>query len=336
MSEPSGDPRSNWTKVVFAALISAVFTVLASVVVYYFTTKRPRLTYSVSASPVLSSPKGFTSIYAVRVTDAGKTEVDSVECAVTLSGGSIEDARTRINPAIPITESRSAGEYSALVPSLNPGESFTMGLLIETPTENGEPHVGVRGKGVNGERSDQGQAGPEGQPSTIAAGVVAILGFFSLTFVTIVRRGRLPALLPFSGGPYERNETVAHVLAAAGLHEEAEKVRFAPSEMSFMGSSDYIAGVAAKDPTKVRQCALALKALLLVGHIFRGSRDVIVRNLRQLEGDAFDPAEIDSIRRRAKGPDGADLRERIDKLASELEGGPRGVDPAADGDNQRT
>lgn len=318
MSEPSEEARSNFSKVVYAALVSAVFTVIASVTAYYFTTKSPKLTYTVSEGPVLSSPKGFTSIYSVGVTNDGKTEVDSVACVVTLSAGSIEDAKTRINPAISMKESKSESDYRVMVPSLNPGEGFTVGLMVETPSENGEPQVGVRGRGVTAERNDQSRASTQGKPSTVAGGVLAVLIIFSATFLMIVRRGRLPAL--FSSGPYDRNERVAHILNAVGLHEEAERVRFAPSEMTFMGSADYIAGVALREPAKGADCALALKALLIVDGIAKSSRNVIVGNLRRIEGDAFDSATVESVRRRAKGSDEASLRERIDTLVSELKG----------------
>ncbi len=319
MSELSEGPRTKWGHVVVAAIVSALFTVGGTVAAYYLTAKPTKLTYSTTRGPALSSAEGFRSIYLVSVTDAGKTEVDSVACAVTLAVGKIEDARARIDAAIPITESKSPNEYRITVPSLNPGEGFSLGLMLQTPNENDQPQVSIRAKGVVAERSDQQSPVSKGekQPYVIAA-TGAMLGMFSY-FILLLLRGKPSSITElFRSGPFDRNEIVAHILGATGLHDQAERVRFAPSEMSYMGSADYIFGIATRDESKRARCVLALRGLLLVDAIASSSVRVITRNLQRLEGSSFDAASVGRIRAEAKTlKDDTALRNSIDKLVAD-------------------
>lgn len=338
MSEQSD---TNWKQVFVTVTLTAFFTVVAGLVTYYLTTKSLKLTYAVARGPAIESPavaRGpavespavFKTIYVFTVSNSGNTEVETVTFSTALPVGQIEEARLRTDLAMSSTESRSGNQYRVTLDTLNPGEEFSVALMISTPSEDDELEVGLRAKGVIGEKAEPRKStGRDIALPIIVGSLATMLAVFTSVNPAlrkiILRRAGTPMLVKALSrgsnvGPFRRNEIVAYVLAATGLFKEARQVRFAPSESSFQGASDFIASLANEDEAKRPKCSVALKGLLLIDNMWPESQKLIKRNLKMLEGEAYDENSIEQISSEAIDVEDnpAELRDSIDQLIVRL------------------
>lgn len=201
-----------------------------------------------------------------------------------------------------------------------------MGLMLATPNESGAPLVGVRGKGVVAERSDErkelGRTPEYAAPFMVVAailGIVTSFVWFSLSRASRASREALASMSVSDVGPFDRNEVLAYVLSAAGLHEEANRIRFAPSELSYKGGADYITSLGSVSPQKQAGCVAALEALLLDEAVGRRSRQVILQALRKLGREMSDRDYEERFARNAKNSrsESLEFRQAVDTLLSE-------------------
>lgn len=311
-----------------AAVVTGIFTVVAGLATYWFTTKEPALTYSVSSGPAIAGPTGTKRIYVIEVRNTGRKEVTQTLAEIRLSGSQFEEIATEISPGVKLSEQRKPETYTATADFLNPDEFFKVSLLLSGQTSGAEPTVAVRALGVPAtllSPATPKRLGIKDLP-VLAAAVIGAVASVLLTLNPFLRRFlRRPAVAAaIPGSPLERNEVLAYICARCALEVESRELRFSNSELSYRGASDYLLLRAAKLPQRDRRpYTAALKCMLLIEAMSPRSKQTIRRAIQLLSPERFDGSELDTITKAAidEGDEPNKLRDEVDRLVeSELHG----------------
>lgn len=132
---------------VITAVLTGVFTVLAGVATYWFTTKEPALSYSVIAGPAVSGAGGTKRIYVVEVRNSGSKEVAQTLVQLALKTGELTEVAAEATPGVKMTEEKTARQIDIRADMLNPGDTVKLSLLMSLVPPETEPIVTVRAPG---------------------------------------------------------------------------------------------------------------------------------------------------------------------------------------------
>ena len=144
-----------WSQIVITSLDTALFSLIVALLVFKYTTRKPKITYEIfPSSSFMGESKQFT-IQNIRIQNEGDKEASEVNCVVSFpTSARIVDATLEAStPALSVNPSSDTTNFirSYYVPMLNPGESVSFSFFIESYSGQGL-EVAVRGSGVNGIR----------------------------------------------------------------------------------------------------------------------------------------------------------------------------------------
>jgi hypothetical protein len=289
-TKPYSDGKSReWsgTKIAIAsAILTGIFTVLASIATYWLTTKEPELSYSVIGGPTLtvtsdSKSAELKQIFVVEVNNTGKKEVSQTLIQFVMPNGTLSEIGSEASPGVKIQQTKMANQVELVADSLNPGDVVKVSLLVTLNGVSSEPRVAVRAPGVQAtkkttEKADQGNWGKIlSIPVGSAALAIALTWAFSL---------RKSGPLRISSS-LDQHEIIAFICEQCGLYEEASKFRFSANEPSYRGSADYLLCQAKRsEPGRKNFYRTALLTMLLV----EGINPVSEENIRYAVGEISD------------------------------------------------
>jgi len=318
----------NWKQVILTAGVTCVFTIIATLIVYFITTKTPALTYTISEGPVLPAQHEYKKIYLFEVRNTGRQEVKSILAQAKLKDGKIDEVGLETSPGITPHIRQEPSLYSVEIPVLNPKEEANLSLIITVPNPASKPTFSVRGTGVVGAIAEK-----KGEPASVIFGVImgviaAFMGIFasfskfSQKFLGTDVIKVTSMLLKPPSEIIARKEIIAYILSRCGLNEESSLIRFSSTSITFMGVADFIHLEALKHGTKERKFyQKALKCLLLIKNISPTTREVILRAIKSIGNHENNGDKLKDIKNRALdllwSPN--QLREEIDRLIAEEE-----------------
>lgn len=326
------ETKLNWKQLFLTAVITCIFTIVAGLATYYFTTRSPNLVFSVSEGPVLPILGEYKQIHVLEVRNTGRREVLDVLAQVSILGR-IDESSFQGSAGLKPVERKQPTTYEVEVPMLNPGEYFGLAIMVTVPTVSAKPLIAVRGVGVAGVQQDPGV--PENKkdeilPTVLVGALAAVSGIF-ISISPLLRRflrtpggGFLQEAFFSSGdlGPFDRNEMVALILARCGLPRLGRMIRFAPSEVSFRGTSDLLFSEAISRPGADRKPYIkALKCMLLIGWMNEASRSVVEYSIRALEGESHNPECLAELRQKKldERRSGVEFREELEAYLAAVE-----------------
>jgi hypothetical protein len=315
---------------VITAVLTGVFTVVAGIATYWFTTKEPALSYSVTGGPILAGAQGTKRIFVVEVRNSGKKEITQTLVQLSLKVGELGEVATEASPGVKLTDEKTPHQVDIRADLLNPGDTVKVSLLTSLPSSELEPKVTVRAPGVQGvaesDRRDRlfSLDKRDGQLLLFIPAVAAVLSSLALT---VVPRSRFAMKLGLtvSGASIDQSEIAAYVCGACGLMEEASELRFGGSEISYRGVADYLRHQASsRSPDQRRRYEVALRALLLNERIAPRSVAAIRWTIASISTAKATDAEFEEIFKSAiaeeKNPEL--WRERVDSyVEAELKKG---------------
>jgi len=315
------ETRINLKQIFITAAITCIFTIAAAFIADFITTKQANLSYTVASGPPLQLQGSYKRIFSVSVQNNGRKEVLDAYASIEVRAGTIEEASYSASADMELNEKREDTRYKLIAPIINPKENFSISLLVSTISPEFSPQITVRGRGVTGSLRSSASGGKFEILYLIAGAVAALLGLIS-SMSPMVRRisaftsasSRNPIFIPSAStmGPFNRNELIAYILGLCSLNEHSRLIRFAPSEITYRGASDYVVSEAlASQSAERNKYITALKCMLLLANISEDSIMVIVSALKSLENTSDD--EIKTLRSRALNPqkDPVKLRESI-------------------------
>lgn len=308
---------------VITAVLTGIFTVLAALATYWFTTKEPALTYTVTGGPVLASALGTKRIFVVDVRNSGKKEIAQTLIQLALKGGELGEISAEATAGVRLTEEKKLQQVDIQADLLNPGDSVKVAFLASLPSPDLEPRVTVRAPGVQGISETKSRDeflslnGSKGTlllllPPIAAVLISVLLASFAKTRVGARVIGKI--IIPSSS--INQSEISAYVCGACGLIDEASALRFGGGKITYRGAADYLRhrALASQSSQHRKKFETALRAFLLSDTISFVSADSIRWAVSALATSPMSDIEFDELRRNAvhEGKDPALWRERID------------------------
>lgn len=295
---------------ILPALIAGVFSIAPKI---YDILVEPTagLTYSLTSGPELGAPDGYRKILSVVITNTGKKPLSEIKASLVLPDGLIE--RHRVVETSGLAPAMETGDSSVTVtlPSLHPSENLTLAAMVLIPQPTMEPKFVLRSKEVLGTEAIDPPAGREGRLDFIGAILTGISVFaMSLAAMLKIRGGGLPF------NPGSKQDVLFFIAGRLGLSTISDEMRLAEARLTYLRMADILLahGLSAQSPEK-EKAIQGLKALLLIRDMARVSREVVINNLKMLEGNEYVEEAIGILRQKAVSIDDVlELRKRIDEF----------------------
>lgn len=252
------EERRSYPGIILAGVISLIVGVASGWLSNVVTRDRLALSYEMSPSAVFEGEAHRIAIVGLRVSNTGTKEVEEVQCKLGVTGGVIQESRDSGLPAGAVEVESSSNSLTVTLPFLNPGESFSIQVLVQ-PSTIADPvaTVQLRGKGIIGEQTTA-TADTTDRPDKKEVGALAMAALAStLAAMAILTRKRRPGL------PLDQRGVLAFFLELNGFHKDAEVLRRLPTEQSYWSLSDWICASALKsdDPDVARRALATLEQL---------------------------------------------------------------------------
>ncbi|QNA90230.1 hypothetical protein G4G28_20135 [Massilia sp. Dwa41.01b] len=303
---------------IITAVLTGIFTVVAGVATYWFTTKEPELSYSVVGGPALSNASGSKRIFVVEVRNDGKKEVAQTLIQVSLKFGELSEAASEASPGVKLAEEKTQHQIDIRADLLNPGDAVKVSFLTALASQNGQPTVVVRAPGVKA----IAESSKSNNPLDIAL-LPLILGTLAAvlsTFLMAARIGFLGRLVGFAGPSLDQSEISANICAACGLHDEANRLRFGGPEISYRGTADFLLqqALSVEEPRR-KKYDMALRGLLLFADTTPNTQYTIRYAIEFLAGSPISDADFEELKNKKtrEGEDPVVWRQRLVTFVSE-------------------
>jgi hypothetical protein len=85
------ETHRNLIPILISAVITAIFTIVAGVAVYYLTERSPDLRYTIVEAPPFFGEKKNMAIYRIDVSNRGKKEVEDIAVSIGFPNANIEE-----------------------------------------------------------------------------------------------------------------------------------------------------------------------------------------------------------------------------------------------------
>lgn len=307
---------------IITAVLTGIFTVLAGVVTYWITNKQPELGYTITGGPALPALNGSKRIFVVEVVNSGSKEIAQAYIRVSLPAGEFSEIAAEATPGVQIREDKLPRQLEIKSDLLNPGDTIKIAALIAQPFSGMDPAVIVRAPGVKA--IDQTKKTSEfWRDAKYQSALLVLISSVAAAIASLILRPRstVSRALGISTGGFtlDQSELCAYICGSYGLAEEADRLRFGGSEITYRGAADYLKLRALRLPLGDRQLHIrALRALLFQKKLTPQSIGVIVKSIEEL-GGAISSDEVDEIRSRSieEGVDSVGWRSLIDASAKD-------------------
>ncbi len=205
--------RSNIKTILLTGLVSLVVGVGSALLINYFTEKRLKLTYDITTQEVFPGQQNNIGIFALRIVNDGKREIEQVLCHVGFSQGRITERSVAGIPAFAGNVTGSENYIEVTVPFLNPGEQFSVhALLANVSSPLSRPSIDVRGKGILGTDALPDKGTQTSITEVLITTIAVLLSFVTATFTFWFSRRRPQVTATSTGHSGDHRDTIAFVL----------------------------------------------------------------------------------------------------------------------------
>lgn len=302
---------TQWQKILLYAIVPAVIAGLFSVApkIYDIVVEpNAELTYRITDGPELSINDGFRKIVALSVTNSGKKPLTDVKAVLALSSGKLEKVAVSEASGLAPAVQETSHTASVSIATFFPGETITISAMVLTAQSNIKPNFLLRSKETLGKLTEEETTKRTTKLDFLGALFAGFSVFFMSTFMLLkVKRG-----FPFGD---DKQDILFYIAARFKLHSITEDMKLASTELTYRRMADILLahGLIANGEDRENTVS-ALKCLLLIDRMASFSREVVIDNLKVLEGEDFSDEEIDLISRKAAN--GSKLRQQVNSFAT--------------------
>jgi len=293
------------------ALVAGVFSIAPKI---YDVIVEPTasLTYRLTSGPELGGPDGYRKILSATISNSGKKPLSEIKASLDLPEGRVE--RYRVIEASGLAPSVQARDQSITVtlPTFHPGENLSLAAMVLLPQPTVEPKFALRSKEVLGAAAADPPAGREKKLDLIGA-VLAGISVFVMSMVV---------MLKLRGGGFSfalgKQDILFFIAGRLGLNSICDGMRLADARPTYLRMADILLAHGLHGQGGERNKAiLGLKALLLIRDMARVSKEIVINNLKVLEGNEYTEEVVTILSEKAVSTDDVlELRRRIEALIS--------------------
>lgn len=282
---------------IITAVLTGVFTIVAGIATYWFTTKEPELSYSVIGGPALSNALGSKRIFVVEVRNTGRKEVTQTFVQISVKNGELSELTSEASVGVKLVQEKTPQVAELKADLMNPDDALKVSFLASMQSAGSEPTVVVRAPGVSAvaAQSTLDSRLSLDSAKTLPFVIVPALAAVLSTFLFSSRSRLVQRIAPSSSGLHQ-SELSAYICGACGLFTEADQIRFGGSEISYRGVADFLHRRAKQAPNVERnRYVTAIRALLLVSRIAESSRKTIRSIGDSLASAALTDTEFEAL-----------------------------------------
>ncbi|MEO8854058.1 MAG: hypothetical protein ABI359_09780 [Ginsengibacter sp.] len=172
--------KNNFKGLMVPAIISTLFSILGNIAVFTMTSKTGSLEYDISPISYFKLDSIQLSILNIKILNSGQKECEDIDLNVDFGSKiSANDFSIAKSPESIITNQKldsATGKILYSIPYLNPNEQVVYSFLFNKILDQKNLHVDLRGKGVNGVKT-------EVIDSSLAS--IFVVGTLVITFIAI-------------------------------------------------------------------------------------------------------------------------------------------------------
>jgi len=287
---------AEWKKAVLYAIIPAVIAgvfAIAPKLYDEFTEPKAVLEYRLTKGPILREGGDQKSIYAIDVINNGKKPLSKINASLK-SLGKVE--AINIYESTGLSAEIKNNPTTISVETLHPEESFTISLMLIAKDGQNKIDVVLRSKEALGTEFRGSDTEKNNTLDFISALATALSVFFmSMYFINRFRKGGVTKLFHI-----EKPNVLFFIAARFGFVEIIRQYGINEGNVTYLRFADmlYAKGVDGDEKEAFKAC-LALKCMLLNSTIAELSRNVVIDNIKAIEGDEFSIDEINLLKEKA-------------------------------------
>jgi len=294
MTDKENTKKGTLSTILITGLVSLAVGIGSGLLINYFTEKRPKLTYDITTQEVFTGQINNIGIFAFRVSNDGKQEIEKLLCHLKFSEGKITERRVGGVPVSARTVVGSDDEIEVSVPFLNPNEHFSVQVLLGNVKQPlVRPSIEIRGKGVIGKEIVSSKSSKKSFseifPLLSVALVTLLTALITLKSLMDRRLKNLSEMLdekeePTKHASGDQRDTIAFALDTKALYEDAKMIREWPRELPYWAASDSLCNkwLISKDHDRIKKGIESLDFLVDYAEIADASKRIIFLNMAKL------------------------------------------------------
>ena len=238
----------NWKSIIATALVTGIVTIGTGIILFWWQTKEPELTYNYVKSIPFDDSGSRVFIQQFEVVNSGDETAENISLIIEFPKSKIEKSHIRIDNAIKHDKEIKDNSITLLIESLNPSEGLSLSVLLKGKTTLlDDPRVSLRAKGIVGEKV--GSTKSEIKPAIGIALAAAYAGIFAFLLSNKRYRQllRVVAWKLISGGNISSGNqkyNIASLLSMYGFPDKAKEYLNSGSARHYWVEADLIAAEA--------------------------------------------------------------------------------------------
>jgi hypothetical protein len=315
--------KTSLKTIIISALVTGIITVLATLLLNYFSSKEKKLSYLAQTSIPFQKDSLNVRIYNLDLINEGDEVIENIKGLIQFNGQIVSDYKLEASPVLSIHDSLFKNKYEVSVASLNPSEKITLSFLISSPNQvDSLPKVDFRANGLSGKTKSVSDKKEEETPLyrilLLGMGFAVTLSSFLLTLVRKRRGSNI-----FGSGDDDlhsddQNKIIAYLCGVHGLTDEISRYLDKKVDVAYWSEADYFGNISLinkGNPDNEKRLLLLLDLVEYAG-ISNDSRGIIYYNISKIYKSLNNEVKSEEFLNKAKQiiPKRIAKRLLIDKL----------------------
>lgn len=276
----------NWKSIIATAFITGVVTIATGMLLFWWQTEKPELTYNSIQSIPFDDVSNKLFIQQIEIKNSGSKPAEDVVLIASFTDEVIQKSKITIDNAISHKKESNDKSIQLKIDSLNPGEGANISVLYQSAeSQSAGAAISLRAKGIAGKLIGSQKENSK-EPILIAL-IAAYAGIFS--FLLSTKRGRtmLPLIakslfLGRSLGGSPKNE-IASALSLYGYPEKAKEYLNSGADRQYWVEADLLAAEALLGDIKLKKDTIQILSIICnVPRIASTSKAIAYYNIARI------------------------------------------------------
>ena len=278
--------KIEWKQVLLYALIPALIAGFFSVLPKLYdiaVEPKAELTYLVTNGPEIQASDSFQRIISITIKNSGKRYLTKISADLIINNGVIQAYKLYDLKGLEPKVSSASDILKIELQKMHPNEQFVISALLSSNKNNINPDFTLRSDEILGTINKNPDSKKD---NSISGGILTGAAVF---IMAIIFMGRISK----SGYAYKQ-DFLFYIVARLRLTEISKRLELDDSSFTYLRMADIllIYGLSCEDRTKF---IIALKSLLFIKDMASVSREIVISNIKTLEGDKYNQDEINNL-----------------------------------------
>lgn len=244
---------------------------------------KAELTYLVTNGPEIQASDSFQRIISITIKNSGKRYLTKISADLIINNGVIQAYKLYDLKGLEPKVSSASDILKIELQKMHPNEQFVISALLSSNKNNINPDFTLRSDEILGTINKNPDSKKD---NSISGGILTGAAVF---IMAIIFMGRISK----SGYTYKQ-DFLFYIVARLRLTEISKRLELDDSSFTYLRMADIllIYGLSCEDRTKF---IIALKALLFIKDMASVSREIVISNIKTLEGDKYNQDEINNL-----------------------------------------